>query len=95
MAGHGDPVGFASKMNAMPKYVVSATLTDPAWNNTTVITLQEAGKLKDQYQGDILIAGSGQFVRALTGGLVDEDRLMGFPLILSAARPGEARRGPG
>lgn len=62
-----DPVGFASKMNAMPKYVVSATLTDPAWNNTTVITLEEAGKLKDQYQGDILVAGSGQVVRGLTG----------------------------
>ena len=82
-----DPVGFASKMNAMPKYVVSATLTDPAWNNTTVITLQEAGKLKDQYQGDILIAGSGQLVRALTGlGLVDEYRLMVFPLILGAGQ---------
>ena len=82
-----DPVGFASKMNAMPKYVVSATLTDPAWNNTTVITLEEAGKLKDQYQGDILVAGSGQLVRALTGlGLVDEYRLMVFPLILGTGK---------
>ncbi len=82
-----DPVGFASKMNAMPKYVVSATLTDPAWNNTTVITLEEAGKLKHQYQGDILIAGSGQLVRALTGlGLVDEYRLMVFPLVLGTGR---------
>jgi dihydrofolate reductase len=50
----------ADKMNGMPKYVVSSTLTDPAWNNTTVITLDEAGKLRDQYQGDILVAGSGQ-----------------------------------
>ena len=82
-----DPVGFASKMNAMPKYVVSATLTDPAWNNTTVITLEQAGKLKDQYQGDILVAGSGQLVRALTGlGLVDEYRLMVFPLVLGTGK---------
>ncbi len=67
--------------------MVSATQTDPAWNNTTVITLEEAGKLKHQYQGDILIAGSGQLVRALTGlGLVDEYRLMVFPLILGTGR---------
>jgi len=67
--------------------VVSATLTDPAWNNTTVITLDQAGKLKDQYQGDILVAGSGQLVRALTGlGLVDEYRLMVFPLILGTGQ---------
>jgi dihydrofolate reductase len=85
--GMEDPAGFASKMNAMPKYVVSATLTDPAWNNTTVITLEEASKLKDQYQGDILVAGSGQLVRGLTGlGLVDEYRLMVFPLVLGTGR---------
>ena len=93
-----DPVGFASKMNAMPKYVVSATLTDPAWNNTTIITLEQAGKLKDQYRGDILIAGSGQLVRALTGlGLVDEYRLMVFPLVLGTGKrlfDGAARTRP-
>jgi len=82
-----DDAGFADRMNSMPKYVVSATLTDPAWNNTTVITLDQAGKLKDQYQGDILVAGSGQLVRALTGlGLVDEYRLMVFPLILGTGQ---------
>ena len=82
-----DPVGFADKMNGMPKYVVSSTLTDPAWNNTTVITLDEAGKLRDQYQGDILVAGSGQLVRGLTGlGLVDEYRLMVFPLVLGTGK---------
>ena len=82
-----DPVGFASKMNGMPKYVVSSTLTEPTWNNTTVITLDQAGKLKDQYQGDILVAGSGQLVRALTGlGLVDEYRLMVFPIILGSGK---------
>jgi dihydrofolate reductase len=62
-------------------------VTDPAWNNTTVIPLQEAGKLKDQYSGDILVAGSGQLVRALTGlGLVDEYRLMVFPLVLGTGK---------
>ncbi len=82
-----DPVGFASKMNGMPKYVVSSTLTEPTWNNTTVITLDQAGTLKDQYQGDILVAGSGQLVRALTGlGLVDEYRLMVFPVVLGTGK---------
>jgi dihydrofolate reductase len=52
-----------------------------------VITLDEAGKLRDQYQGDILVAGSGQLVRGLTGlGLVDEYRLMVFPLVLGTGK---------
>jgi dihydrofolate reductase len=82
-----DPTGFADKMNSMPKYLVSATLTEPSWNNTAVITLAEAGKLKDRYQGDILVAGSGQLVRGLTGlGLVDEYRLMVFPRVLGTGK---------
>jgi dihydrofolate reductase len=82
-----DPFGFAEKMNAMPKYVVTATLTDLAWNNTTVIGLDDVPKLKDQYSGDILVAGSGQLVRGLTDlGLVDEYRLMVFPVILGSGR---------
>ncbi len=72
-----DPVGFADKMNGMPKYVVSSTLTNPSWNNTTVITVDEVNKLKDQYQGDILIAGSGHLVRALT-----VNRSNGIPLTI-------------
>ncbi len=85
--GMTDPFGFAEKMNGMPKYVVSATLADPAWNNSTVITLDEVAKLKEQYTGGILVAGSGQLVRGLTGlGLVDEYRLMVFPLILGTGR---------
>jgi dihydrofolate reductase len=83
-----DPFGFADKMNAMPKYVVSTTLTDPSWNNTTVLTNAAAAKdLKGKYEGDILIAGSGTLVRALTDlGLVDEYRLMIFPLILGTGK---------
>ena len=83
-----DPFGFAEKMNGMPKYVVSTTLTDPSWNNTTVLrSPAEAAGLKDQYQGDILIAGSATLVRALTDlGLVDEYRLMVFPLVLGTGK---------
>jgi dihydrofolate reductase len=83
-----DPFGFAEKMNAMPKYVVSSTLTDPSWNNTTVLgTAAAAAELKGRYQGDILVAGSATLVRGLTDlGLVDEYRLMAFPLILGTGK---------
>jgi dihydrofolate reductase len=82
-----DPFGFAEKMNGMPKYVVSSTLTEPSWHNSTVITLDQVAKLKDQHQGDILVAGSGRLVRGLTDlGLVDEYRLMVFPLILGTGQ---------
>jgi dihydrofolate reductase len=82
-----DEVGFADKMNGMPKYVVSSTLTDPAWDNSTVITIGEVSGLKDHHRGDILVAGSGQLVRGLTDlGLVDEYRLMVFPLILGTGK---------
>jgi dihydrofolate reductase len=83
-----DPFGFADKMNAMPKYVVSTTLTDPSWQNTTVLDNAAAAEhLKGKYEGDILIAGSATLVRALTDlGLVDEYRLMIFPLILGSGK---------
>jgi dihydrofolate reductase len=82
-----DEVGFAEKMNAMPKYVVSSTLTEPSWTNSTVIGMADVAALKDRYSGDILVAGSGQLVRGLTGaGLVDEYRLMVFPVILGSGR---------
>lgn len=85
-----DDMGFAERENAMPKYVVSTTLKDPEWNNTTVIggdVAQEVLKLKDEYQGDILIAGSGQLVRTLMEhGLIDEYRLMVFPVVLGRGR---------
>jgi dihydrofolate reductase len=83
-----DPFGFAEKMNAMPKYVVSSTLTDPSWNNTTVLATAAATEgLKEKHDGDILVAGSGTLVQALTDlGLVDEYRLMIFPLILGTGK---------
>jgi dihydrofolate reductase len=81
---------FADKFNGMPKYVVSTTLKDPEWNNSTVIDGDLAGavsKLKDELAGDILVNGSVQLVRALVDeGLVDEWRLMVFPTVLGAGK---------
>ena len=83
-----DEVGFADKMNSMPKYVVSRTLTDAGWNNTTIIRSNVAdavAKLKAQPGGDLLVAGSGELVHELAGhDLVDEYRLMVFPVVLGA-----------
>jgi dihydrofolate reductase len=77
---------FGKKMNAMPKVVVSTTLTEPAWNNTTVISSnlpEEVGRLKQRYDGDILVAGSATLVRSLAEhNLVDEYRLMVHPVVL-------------
>jgi dihydrofolate reductase len=77
---------FGEKMNAMPKFVVSSTLQDPEWHNTTVIggeLIEEVGKLKQRFDGDILAAGSAQLVQSLLAhDLVDELRLMVFPIVL-------------
>lgn len=85
-----DEVGFADKMNAMPKYVVSTTLREPTWNNTAVIDGDLTGAvndLKKRYAGDVLVAGSGVLARALLDlGLVDEIRLMVFPIVLGTGR---------
>jgi dihydrofolate reductase len=81
---------FADKFNNMPKYVVSTTLGDPEWNNTSVIEgdLAEAvSNLKQQFDGDILVNGSQQLVAALADqGLVDEYRLMVFPTVLGSGK---------
>lgn len=77
---------LADKYNSMPKYVVSSTLTDPGWNNTTVLTGElatEVGRLKDEIDGDISVAGSISLVQSLLAhDLVDELHLMQFPVIL-------------
>ena len=81
---------FAEKLNNDPKYVVSTTLKDPQWQNTTVIdgdVPAEIGKLKDDTDGDILVAGSGTLVATLLeNDLVDELRLMVFPTVLGSGR---------
>jgi dihydrofolate reductase len=81
-----DEVGFAEKMNTMPKYVVSSTLGEPEWQNTTVLRdLDEVARLRDDLDGTILVAGSKRLVEALLDrGLVDELRLMVFPIVLGS-----------
>jgi dihydrofolate reductase len=79
---------FAEKMNAMPKYVVSSTLGELEWNNSTVVGADPVAateKLKAETAGPILIAGSRTLVQALLrANLVDELRLMVFPVILGS-----------
>jgi dihydrofolate reductase len=81
---------FADKFNNMPKYVVSTTLTDPEWNNSTVISddvAEAVAALKRDVEGDILVNGSVQLVQTLIEhDLVDEYRLMVFPTVLGAGK---------
>ena len=81
---------FADRMNAMPKYVVSTTLRDPEWNNTTAIDKDVAGAvaaLKAQDGGPILVPGSRTLVHSLMrDGLVDEYRFQVFPVILGSGK---------
>jgi dihydrofolate reductase len=85
-----DEVGFADKMNTMPKYVVSSTLKDLTWDNSTLIAGDVAGevaKLKEQVAGDILVHGSATLVQSLVEhDLVDELRLMVFPTVLGGGK---------
>ena len=85
-----DEVGFADKMNGMPKFVVSTTLEKAEWNNSTIINgnaADEVSKLKQRIDGDILIAGGAHLVDTLMrDGLVDEYRLMVFPVLLGKGK---------
>ena len=85
-----DEFGFADKFNSMPKYVVSSTLEDPEWNNTTVLkgdVVEEVAKLKQEQDGDIVVHGSPQLVQTLIEhDLVDEYRLMVFPVVLGTGK---------
>ena len=81
---------FADKFNNMPKYVVSSSLKDPEWANSTVLdgdVADEVSKLRQDVDGDIVVHGSAQLVQALVEhGLVDELRLMVFPVVLGAGK---------
>jgi dihydrofolate reductase len=81
---------FADKFNNMPKYVVSSTLGEPEWNNSTVIkgdVPEQVAKLKDEIAGEVVVHGSAQLVQALLEhDLVDELRLMVFPVVLGRGK---------
>jgi dihydrofolate reductase len=81
---------FADKFNSMPKYVISSTLEEPEWNNSTVLkgdVADEVAKLKQEQDGDIVVHGSARLVQALVEhDLVDEFRLMMFPIVLGSGK---------
>ena len=81
---------FADKFNNMPKYVVSSTLKDPEWSNSTVLegdVVESVSRLREEQDGEIQVPGSIQLVQALLeNDLVDELRLMLFPVALGAGR---------
>jgi len=81
---------FADKFNNMPKYVVSSTLKDPTWTNTTVLSgdlVEEVSKVRDEARGDVYVHGSRQLAQALLDhDLVDELHLMVFPVVLGTGK---------
>jgi dihydrofolate reductase len=85
-----DEEGFAERMNSLPKFVVSTTLAEAEWQNSTIVKGDvpvEISKLKDQSGGDILVAGSAQLVQTLAQNeLVDEYRLLVYPVLLGSGK---------
>jgi dihydrofolate reductase len=81
---------FADKFNQMPKYVVSSTLDNPEWENSTVLRgdlAEEVAQLKGRHDGDVVVHGSARLAQELLErDLVDELRLMVFPVVLGAGR---------
>jgi dihydrofolate reductase len=79
---------LADRLNSMPKYVVSSTLEDPEWNNSTVLNgdvMNDVSKLKQGLGGDIVVVASFELVRTLMEhDLVDELRLKIYPVVLGA-----------
>ncbi|OUJ75085.1 dihydrofolate reductase family protein [Hymenobacter crusticola] len=85
-----DEQGFADRMNSLPKYVVSTTLQEAAWNNSHVIrtnVAEEVAQLKQQPGQNILVGGSGQLVQTLMQhDLIDEYRIMFFPVVIGQGK---------
>ena len=81
---------FADKFNSMPKYVVSQTLEDPEWNNTTVVrgdVIEAVDKIKQRHAGDIVVHGSPQLAQTLIEhDLVDALHLQVYPVIVGAGK---------
>lgn len=85
-----DDDGYAAKLNSMPKFVVSSTLEEPEWENTTVLrgdVVEQVAMLKEELEGDIVVPGSPQLVRTLfEEELLDELRIMMFGRVLGAGK---------
>jgi dihydrofolate reductase len=81
---------FADKFNNMPKFVVSTTIDQPEWSNSTVVkgdVAKQVAELKERFAGDVVVHGSGQLVNTLKEqDLVDEYRLMVFPVVLGKGK---------
>jgi dihydrofolate reductase len=81
---------FANKFNSMPKYVVSSTLKNPSWANSTVLAgdlVEEVSKVKQNHNGDVVVHGSARLVQSLLEhDLVDELRLMVYPVVLGSGK---------
>jgi dihydrofolate reductase len=81
---------FADKFNTMPKYVVSSTLENPEWNNSTVLrgdVVEEVAKLRQEHDGEIVVHGSIRLAQTLLEhDLVDELRLMVYPVVLGTGK---------
>ena len=81
---------LADRFNSMPKYVISSTLENPEWNNTTVLggdVVEEVTKLKEKYEGDIVVHGSSQLAQTLIEhDLVDAIHLQVYPVIVGAGK---------
>jgi dihydrofolate reductase len=81
---------FADKFNTMPKYVVSSSLRDPEWTNSTVLdgdVAEEVARLRREQDGDVVVHGSARLVQSLLEhDLVDELRLMVFPVVLGSGK---------
>jgi dihydrofolate reductase len=91
---------WPDRLNSLPKYVVSSTLAEPVWMNSTILSgnvVEEASKLRENIEGEIIVYASRQLVQTLIqNDLVDELRLMVFPVVLGAGQrlfgePGETR----
>ena len=85
-----DATGIADSLNRVQKYVVSSTMTDPVWQNSTVLSgdpVENALSLKQQPGGDVVVTGSIQLCHELIGaGLVDEYRLFVYPVVQGRGR---------
>src|SRR3954447_7897908 len=81
---------FADRFNSMPKYVVSSTLRDPTWTNTTVLggdLAAAVARVREERDGDVVVHGSAQLVQGLLANdLLDELRLMVYPVVLGSGK---------